>query len=203
MSISVDITDTVTPYLRRLRAGLKPSRVTLSMAGEVREEIVDHFTRRNARPNRNHFPKSNYWHQAAEATDEPELVADGAVISIRHRGLALHYYGGTVRPTKNKNLAIPARAEAYGKWPRAFNNLRFVIFASGAKALITDERARKQARAKGDKRRRIGSAKEPGLVMYWLRPFVDVPRDPDTLPSDAVIEAAARRGFDAYLEELT
>lgn len=47
---------------------------------------------------------------------------------VNKPGVALQYYGGTVRPKKARNLAIPMREEFRGKNPRELTGKRLFVF---------------------------------------------------------------------------
>ncbi|MDR2463698.1 MAG: hypothetical protein LBD30_07975 [Verrucomicrobiales bacterium] len=90
------------------------------------------------------------------------------------------------------------RAEAVGKFPREFNNLRFAILGAGGPALISAEKA-----AARGKRSLGGSGKNNrGIVWYWLRKVTHHTADPTVLPTDAEFNAAVDRGVSNYLEDM-
>lgn len=64
-------------------------RLRGAAAGHVRKLLHDHLA---ARPGR------SYWKEAAEAT-EVEASGGQYTVAVHQRGVALHYYGGTVKPT--------------------------------------------------------------------------------------------------------
>jgi hypothetical protein len=111
-----------------------------------------------------------------------------------------------VRPKKSKLLAIPARAEAYGKSPRDFSHLRFAVLA-GHPALVQNEHTKiswRKDRKTGKKRMvrgaTVGSnddAKAP--VFYFLAPKATIRKNPNVLPTrDEVLEAVTA-GVNDYL----
>ena len=51
-----------------------------------------------------------------------------ASVVVNKPGVALQYYGGTVRPKKARNLAIPMREEFRGKNPRELTGKRMFVF---------------------------------------------------------------------------
>lgn len=87
---------------------LIPSSQTVAEAAgrAVFNLIKGHLAERNNKTSRRAgFPKSNYWGEAAQSVEEPVITESSASISITKEGVALHYYGGTVRPNKAKALA--------------------------------------------------------------------------------------------------
>lgn len=87
-------------------------------AGRAAANLIrEHFRQRNLSIKRPEGRKSsNYWGNAAEAISS-DADSQAAYVHIRHPGIALHYYGGTVYPRNADNLCIPLRNELYGVWP--------------------------------------------------------------------------------------
>jgi hypothetical protein len=84
-----------------------------------------------------------------------------------------------------KWLSIPARAEAYGKSPRLFDDLVFVLLGPDKAILVESDRSEIKIGKRGVKV--MGS--RGGLVMYWLRRKVTQSKDPKALPSRQTMEA--------------
>jgi hypothetical protein len=106
--------------------------------------------------------RSHYWRQAATATS---WAVDPAGIEVRvaKLGLRLHLRGGVVRPVRGKALALPARAEAYGRLPSDFAGaLHVVVYKKSQKAAL---------------------ATESGLPMFWLLRSVRIKPDHSVLPA--------------------
>jgi hypothetical protein len=197
--ITIDINDTVTPALRELQGKLaSPQRAAMSAGRQVGTLLREHFNARNATPNRNHFPRANFWAKAARHTVGPTPAADGAVITVRQAGVALALHGGTRRKARGM-YAIPARSEAAGKFPREFNNLRFAILGDGGPALVGADKnsARGNRSIGGGSKKAINENR--GLVFYWLRKETHHRPDLTVLPDDAELDAAVRRGLAKYL----
>lgn len=56
-------------------------------------------------------------------------TATTAGIGAKQTGVALHYYGGIVKPVRAKNLAIPLRPEFKRKNPRELSYKNIFVFA--------------------------------------------------------------------------
>jgi hypothetical protein len=128
--------------------------------------------------------RSHFYSLAALATS---FTTDdqGAIVTVAHLGIAQRYYGGTIRPINAKALAIPARAEAYGRRPRDADNPQD-LFVRPGRAGRTAVLARRQ-----------GKRLE---VWYWL--VKSVTQDPDltVLPREEEITTAATAATDNYIQ---
>ena len=119
--------------------------------------------------------------------------------------VALRYFGGTVVPGPGKKrLAIPANAEAYGKSPRDFSDLRLAFFGGGKLALV--ERQQQSVRY-GGKRKDGSRAVIPGVekggdIYYWLVESATIAPDPAVLPTPEVLMSAGVDGLRGYLGHL-
>ena len=71
------------------RAGIYEKLVAGSAAGELKKVVAANLDKRKGR---------NYWHEAAKHV-ETSATQSGSEVSINHRGVRLHLYGGTVRPS--------------------------------------------------------------------------------------------------------
>lgn len=87
LNFKITVTGGGTPC--KWRAGLHEKIVTGSAAGELQKLMAAHLDARGGR---------SYWHEAAKHVETSANEA-GAVVSINHRGVRLHFYGGTVKPT--------------------------------------------------------------------------------------------------------
>ena len=92
-------------------------------------------------PNKRGWPSTQFW-QGVQVSGSPtpggfELAIDNperpGAFAFRHRCWVNGT--GTIN-MKDKLLTIPARSEFYGQKATNFTNLRFVMFRSGAKALV-------------------------------------------------------------------
>lgn len=164
-----------------------PEALADAAARGVSNLVVDHLRARNASAShREGFPQSGYWAKAAEAT-VAERQGCVARVVVRAPGIALHYKGGTVRPTGGKSLAIPARAEVAGVWPREYSQ------ASGSGLFLWWPKGRKA----GALARREGSGHL--TILWWLVGATHHKPDPTVLPDAEQLKTAA---FDAALSAL-
>lgn len=134
------------------------------------------------------------YEEAARGTQQPQLEPSGVSISINQVAIAQRYFGGRITPVNAKFLAIPARTETYGKRPRQFKNLRPIIFASGAGALVERDASISRGRGKGSE---IG-----GGVYFWLVKSVTQPADPSVLPTEEEILDPAIAAANKFIDLL-
>lgn len=124
--------------------------------------------------------RTHFYARAARGVQQPRMRSDGLVVSIASVGLGQRYFGGPIKPVSgtSKYLTIPATAEAYGKRAREFKNLRFILFASGAAALV--ERAATKLRRTSSGFKAAGNV--GGKVFFWLVKSVTQKPDESVLP---------------------
>lgn len=163
--------------LRHLDAPLRPGEASQVAATAIAEEIRSHFRElERTRPNKQGWKRQHYWNEAAESVrTEPRLGQTTAVV-IDKPGVALHRYGGTVRPVRARFLTIPTHEEAYGKRAREFDDL-FVRDFEGTRFLVR---------------------KLPGgslRLMYRLARSTKHEADPTVLPGDRELDRAGSRAI--------
>ena len=138
-----------------------------------------------SRPNRLGGRRGHFYSKAANSTHF-KVTANGARVSVTHTGFALRYYGGVVRPVRAKALAIPARKELYGYWPREVDADMFVLWRPGKNigALVT----------------KLGGSLR---VLYWLVHKATIRPDKSLLPHPDVIGSAVNRAVTSFLDRAT
>jgi hypothetical protein len=149
-----------------------PSAETLAeaMGSGVFNLVKGHLAARDKRPSRRSgFPKSHYWAEAATAVHGPTVSGSTATIEIDKEGVALHYYGGTVKPNKAKALAIPLSPLVADIYPSEKGELDLI--KTKKNAFLADP-----------------TTKE---FLYLLVPQVTIPADPTVLPEEGKLVAAA------------
>jgi len=190
------------PDLTEFNAGL---------AGELVEVTREHFLSRNAEAQdrtaarysgtRGSLNHSNFWAEKAEgltaSSDENHATVniptgeDGDAQFARLLGPV------TITAQNAANLTIPACAEAYGKCAADFEALRFVPYATGAKALVLVE-----GDPYTDSTGRIRLHNRVETPMFWLLPSVTLPQDSTVLPADETLNAVAERCAGEHLDKL-
>jgi hypothetical protein len=196
-SITIDIKGQVDAKLKALQ-GVKPSSLGLVIGRQVTNLLRARFQELDkTRPNQLGGKRTHFYGDAARSTHY-QVQPDGVVVGVSHVGIRQRVQGGTIYPQKAKALAIPAIAEAHGKRPREFNNLRLVILASGP-ALVEAETSEVGFTKKGKTKFRGSSG---GRIFYFLRAKAVQQADPTILPDDQTIEATASKAASDYLSLL-
>lgn len=205
--------DDATPAVEQLGKLLTSREVKRAVGTACVKHIQDHF--RALPDNKRGWPSSGFWDGAARGTTW-DYSPDGIVIQAdneeRPGALRFQYHGGTVTAGKNtscvgggptKNLAIPARQEFYGHSPCAFTNLRFVMFASGAKALVIGEAGVGQIDFKTGRERQVKGAgvRSQAMVAYWLVPEATIPPYKNMIPTSEELSETAIKAVADLLEE--
>jgi hypothetical protein len=179
MSDNITInTQTARDELQRLAKTVDgPDRVALmrvlgrGLEGDLRE----HFLRKNQKPNKKGYPKSNFWARIRRSTNFAGATEGDATVAVADPAFATHLYGATIRPKRSKFLTIPIAPESYGKRVAEMedDSIFFLPRRRGGGFL---------ARPLADGSNRL---------LYFLTRQVTVPRDPDALPSPATLNKKA------------
>jgi len=154
----------------------------MQVLGKTHEQTLHrHFLRKNQKPNKRGWKKTNFWPRIRRATSYTGATTSNATIAIGDPAIAAKIYGATITPRRSKFLAIPMDESVYGVRASAGTvpNL-FFIPRKGSKPggfLVQSQ---------GDDSLRF---------FYFLTPKVTVPKDPTALPTEAesgraLVEAA-------------
>jgi len=190
-SLSIRISDSATPALQALAAELhgEPVRKVMARAGVA--AVKSHFydlDRDPSRANKLGAPRQHFFGQAARATNF-QISNSGFVISINHIGVALRYFGGTVRPVNAKFLTLPATAAAYGKRAREFPDLEAHFpkkSSAGAGFLyrVTGGRGKNQRMT----------------ILFWLVKKSTIHADTTILPEMSALVSLMCSAADSYIK---
>ena len=203
-------------YVEALRARLA-DKLGLTQAAAARMLIpVQATLRQMSLTNHNRFGvRSSFWNLMVSGT-YAEGTGDAAIVGLP-APVALRYFGGTVAPAQAQMLAIPNRPEAYNKSPKDFPDLQCVPFkrADGTPILALVQRQSQVIRfAKGGRVRHgrivgfVGKSDFAGRgdeddVFYWLVPAATIEGNPNVLPNNEAILAAAADGARSWLGRLS
>ena len=185
-------------------------QVALVGAEAVADLVRRHLFNLDAeQPNKLGGPRTHFFYNAAKSVEQPKLSGAEAKVRIPWTGLAQRWLGGHIEagagtssssggPTKY--LAIPARAEAYGKTPGEFDDLQFVKL-KGDRAMLVQAMQTQFISGKKLKngQRDYSTVTVGGLVMFWLVTSVDQAPDPHVMPAESEMVEAARYHMDNYL----
>lgn len=170
-------------------AGLKEARRFNAKVAAHALPLFEQNFLRLAGTNRNAFGvRGGFWNRMlsgtkAMATTEAAIIRMPREVRLRHRG-------GTVRPKVAKYLAIPQAAEAYGKSPRQFDDLRIIRVGNALLAV-------RHAAFPG----RRDAVRTVGTVLYVLVRSATIQPRADVLPADSAVDAAALAGARAFVRE--
>lgn len=201
-------TGAVPEMLESLRDGLADGETLhLSMAMGVEAAIKDHFSAAGYLERRNKLggQTTSFWRRVLDST-AVEASETEATVSITQRGAALRYYGGEVR-MKDKLLSVPVHASAHGLSASLYpGDLVFRRAKGGgggdtAGYLFLRGAAGPQGSAVEGPRNRDGG-EVMGPMVYVLRRKTTHAPDPDMLPSEATMAAAATAGASEYIAAL-
>ena len=199
MAITVDVKDTATAAVNRLRENLRPQNVNPIVARAGWNAVRAHlFGREQSHPNKNSFPRQHFWARCARST-QYEVGVDTIRITVNEPGARLQLEGGTVEAGKHTSsatgkpttmLTIPARAEAYGKRAVEFHNLEYIPNKRGGGRLVET-----QATEFKTKRGKTTTQKVGGAVMFWCVPSVTIHGDSTVMPPASAISKAVEEAL--------
>jgi hypothetical protein len=202
LAIDVTLTGNAPDAVRSLRAGLHPSQLNPIVGRAARTAYRDHlFGLNSQRPNALGGARTNFYADAARAT-QFRVEGDHVIVSINQVGIALRFFGGTVKPRTAKFLTIPVHPRAHGHRAREFD-LELVYGRNGEPiALATKSSLVNIVRqtAKGRITRNLGGRR--GEIMFRLVRSATMKPDETVLPYPQQVGAAAARAVDTYAKLL-
>ncbi|MEI6166015.1 MAG: hypothetical protein WCS52_02365 [bacterium] len=175
--------------------------------GAVSRLLKDHLGGLDSsRPNKIGGKRTHYYADAARNVSY-EVSGDGAEVKVHQIGIALHYYGGVIKPTGGrKYLTIPVDPEAYGRRAGEFNNLEIAWgLTKGGKPRPIGLVKKNDWAYKTKKNRKSGANEvvsasyEGGKWMFALVLSATIPEDKSILPEDDTIQAAAMSSITDYI----
>lgn len=187
LQVNITVTDTATPVLAQLHRELTDRTDLHQYIGAAAEagtrlHIRSAATQRHTTAGRLGATPTGYLTKRAELVQgkgnatQAEITVTGAIFK--------RVFGPvTVRPTAKKMLAIPMRAEAYGKRPGEFNDL-FIYRAKQGRLFLAKQTT-------------------PGRLQFFflLKASVVLPQDRGLLPSDAQFGKMAELAARGYLRK--
>lgn len=181
LSVEIEVSDQLTPYLARVHAKLT-DRTDLHayMAPHLEALTKEHL---------NDISRTGFRHRTATrlgAKQSGHLLRAASAIESGHDGESAWltfpritglsrafraYHITTPTASGKKWLAIPAIASAYNRRPREFSDLKFIPFGGKHAGNLAALVKRTQSERKF-------------MVVYWLKKEVRIPQDRTLLPSD-------------------
>jgi hypothetical protein len=202
IGFEVSINDTATPAFERLQKGLTVARVGPIIGRSARNTVRSHLLGLDAtRPNGLGGSRTHYFGAAARATSFA-IVGEKVVVSIAQVGMALHYFGGTVKPKTAKYLTIPVAPEAHGKRAREFD-LELVFGAGGQPIALATKSTRSVQFTQNSKGKTVKkSIGRTGVIMFRLVRQANIGADETVIPHLELINEQARKEVNAYVGRL-
>ncbi len=120
LKIKATATGDARKRLERLLAGLGAKRGAMmgKIAKRLEVDLREKFLSNGGR---------TFWQDASNSIYKAH-TEDSASVVVKKVGVALQYFGGTVRPKNGRNLAIPLRPEFYGRNPREMTAKKLFVF---------------------------------------------------------------------------
>lgn len=196
-AILINATNTAGPAARRVSRVIAPARLNPVIGRSVNNTVREHlFGLNQTRPNQLGGRRTNFYAQAARATNFKVISDSEILVSIPQVGIAQRFFGGTIKPKGKKYLTIPAHPSAHGKRAGEFADLRFAIVPGKGPALVL-KTAIKAKRVKGDNT--LSYTGGDLVVMFWLRRSITQKPDPTVLPYEELMTARVQDAVDAIL----
>jgi hypothetical protein len=214
VQVLIDINDYASAGARNLQEKIDYPQGMLERAGKAVEVALrEHFLNRNSEGNKMGWPSNNFWARIRRSTAFQDATNEKATVAISDPAINQKVFGGTIKPQRTTNLALPATAMAYTAGsPRegATPALKFMFAFDPASdrwrpALVAAENYARQltkgkrkgelVKASGDKAK-VGA----GIVWYWLVRKVTQAADPRALPPDQDVQSAIYQSVEDYLK---
>lgn len=160
----------------------------LSCLGKNRSILMGKIAKRMEVDLRDKFVSNGgkrFWQEASQAIYKKNTDSS-ATVAVKKVGVALQYYGGTVRPKNGKNLAIPLKSEFFGRNPREITYKRLFTFG--------------QRKAMG---KRYLAYKDGAAIRiaYLLTPKAVIKPHKDKFPTEAEMLKGANETINLYINQ--
>lgn len=205
ISMLVNVQDRASSTLLALEGAMTPIALSKNIGEAEVKLFQNHFI--HAPTNKYGYPTTGFWQRAARATNYTASAA-GPVINVNQVGVRQRLSGGDIFPVNKQFLAIPARAEAYGKAPSEFDNLKVAFHNTGGRreAFALVEAAASQinyAKVKrGQVHRDFTVTQVGGGVYFWLVKSVHQNPDPTVIPDPRDIVQVAGETLDDIVQRI-
>lgn len=207
MTVSITISGPAQEHLQGMQSELASDGAKHAAGGAVRRLLMNHLGNLDtSRPNKIGGKRTHYYADLARNVTY-QTTEDGAQVHVTGTGIALHYYGGVVKPTGGrKYLTIPVDPEAYGRRAGEFNNLEIAWgLTKGGKprpiGLVTknDYAYKTKKNRKSGVKEVVSASWEGGKWMFALVTSATIPADKSILPEDDTINEAAISSITDYI----
>ncbi len=178
--------------LDRLTAALGPDAVGTAMEVAVEGKVKANFDILSRTPNKLGGQTTAFWKRAGDSVTT-KVSGSTVTLTITQKGVALQYYGGTVKPSGKpseitgkpiKFLTIPKVAAAHGKSVATLRSLGVDLYPG-----------------RGGLLRQAGDTRNPDTDEMWfvLAKKATIKPNPRVLPPASEITAAAAEALDNAL----
>lgn len=207
MSLSITITGAAKDRLQAFADELQGDGSRHAAGRGVRRLLMDHLGGLDqSRPNKLGGKRTHFYADAARNTSY-EITNEGALVHIHQQGIALHYYGGVIKPTGGRKfLTIPVDPSAYGRRASEFDDLEIAWgrTKSGKPRPIglVQKAGYKYKTSKNKKtgvKEVVSTSFESGKWMYALVKSASIPEDKSILPDDESLQICITTSITDYL----
>lgn len=205
--IEIRLDDRASPEVQARAAQLKHRKPLHAAMGQaVAVELRRRFLALDQQGNKRGWPRQHFWgRRVRAATAFAGADDEGASVVVASREFLYKLRGGTIRPGGGRKfLAIPLRAEAAGKMPRAnlIPGVFFLRTQRGAFLAVREGAGAVVKRLGRGRVRRSGGARTTGaLRLLWkLVPSVTQVADPRAQVAVAGLAPVAMERARLYLE---
>lgn len=207
MTVSISIDGQALERLQQFQENLTDDGKKHAAGRGVRRLLMDYLGGLDAsHANKIGGKRTHYYADAARNTSY-DITSDGADVKTHQIGIALHYYGGIVKPTGGRRfLTIPVDPSAYGRRAGEFDNLDIAWGRTqGGKprpiGLVTKNEWAYQTKKnrKSGVKEVVSASWSAGKWMYALVYSATIPADKDILPAEDSIQLAALTAITDYI----
>jgi hypothetical protein len=205
LTVNVTTQDNATPFLKQMAAKFTGDRT--EWHGEIAKDATvltqDHVRALNIHETAQRLgaaPSSPGYFEKKANQMVPAADSTRAMVML-NTGLGLEAFARvfgdvTVNAINSKYLTIPANAAAYGRRAGSFEDLKFIPFGNGVRALV------KQTITMVPGKRKAEIKKIENEVFYWLKPSVVLPQDDSLLPTAEQYGKVAETATERFIDEL-
>lgn len=204
LSLSVQIEETATGALRRTMGRLESAEeLHDAMGAAVKKLAADHLRTTKSSPN------TGWWGRATRMISHTATATE-ATVTYNQTGVALRYYGGTVKqkpggPLLTIPFATVPVENGTRKAARKMGNLVFLPARRPARKGVVGVLAEGETyiRKRGKNKGKPGiRAKKGGQLYYTLMTEVTHQADPTVLPTEAELLATAAQAGNDFIASL-
>ncbi len=188
LSLNIQISGNASETLKNLKARLQLPGLKKQIGQSLAEHWRKYLRTKDARePNRLGGKRTHYYRKAADTISYSNR-GNTIQLTATHPGLALRYYGGTIRPKRAKLLTIPIHPKAHGERAEKFD-LTLIKSGKGRGATLLLAKT--------------GSPEKPTppQIYYILSPKATHHPDPTIAPDSTDLHKTVKDTLQTYLNQ--